>query len=567
MLWAAGALALFAGLTAVGIAVFAVVLVNAVFAFVQEHRSDRATEQLRNLLPRKVTVVRDSVPTLIDAVDLVVGDMVRLEAGDRVAADLEVTEAHGLLIDSSTLTGESVPESVSSGSPAWSGTFVVEGEGQASVTGIGNATRLAEIAAMSQVDHRPLSPLTKELHRLVRTIATIAVIMGAAFFVISVIIGGSASDGAIFGIGVTVALVPEGLLPTVTLSLAVGAQRMAREHALVRHLEAVETLGSTSFICTDKTGTLTRNQMEVIEAWTPSGTVRLRGDGYGPLADIRADDPLAREQLNRCAAVALACSTGRVVEVDGSWEPRGDPMEAAVDALARRLEVAALTAPTTSRFPFDPRRRRMSVLTERDVLVKGAPDAVLSRCSTLPDGAEESVHRLSSNGLRVLAVAERELRGDIPDSAEAAESGLTLVGLLGFEDPPRTDVSEALAACREAGINVAMVTGDHAATASAIADEVGLRYPGSPVVTGADLPADHRGARRAARPRRNRRRTLHAGGQAADRVGSAVARTRGGDDRRRGQRRTCPAPGRHRGGDGGLRHRRRPRSGRSGAAR
>ena len=490
MLWIAGTLAIIGGLAALGAAIFAIIVINALFAYGQEHRSEQAAHQLRNLLPRRATAVRDGVPTPVDADDLVVGDLVLLEAGDRVPADVSVLRAHGLLVDTSTLTGESVPEAVDDGGPAWSGTFVVEGEARAVVDAVGGATRLAEIAALSQAARRPTTPMARELHRLVRIIATVAVCVGVGFFGIALLIGSPLSEGLVFAIGVTVALVPEGLLPSVTLSLAIGAQRMAAQDALVRHLESVETLGSTTFICTDKTGTLTRNQMEVVEVWSPWGTTRLAGEGYGPEAEVSPDDDDALVAARRAATVALACSNGRAVEVDGTWEPRGDPMEAAIDALARRLGPGGdpPPGPVLARFPFDPRRRMMSVVAGGRVLAKGAPDAVLTRCVDVPDEAPDALHRLSARGLRVLAVAERAHDGPVPTSPEEAEAGLVLVALLALEDPPRADVADAIAACRRAGIRVAMVTGDHAATARAIGDEVGLTVPGAPALTGDDLP-------------------------------------------------------------------------------
>jgi magnesium-transporting ATPase (P-type) len=311
--------------------------------------------------------------------------------------------------------------------------------------------------------------------------------------VASVLVGGDVADGLVFAIGVTVALVPEGLLPTVTLSLAIGAQHMARRHALVRRLEAVETLGSTSFICTDKTGTLTENRMAVVRAWTPAGEVRVRGEGYAPGAEVEGA-PAALDAVRRLAVVAVRCSRGRAVERDGAWVAVGDPMEAALDALGRRVgapvEVDAAGDPEAARHPFDPRRRRMSVVTGARVLVKGAPGAVLPRCAPAP-GAAEAHREMAAAGLRVLAVAARarEGAGDARDP-QTAESGLTLLGLVGLEDPPRAHAAAAVAACRAAGIRVAMVTGDHPLTARAIAREVGLLGPEGLVVEGRDLPAD-----------------------------------------------------------------------------
>ena len=487
MLWIAAVLAVLGDLPELGVAIVAVVVLNGVFAFVQERRSQHTTERLRDLIPRRVTVVRSGRHRDIDVRSLVVGDLVLLAAGDRISADLEAVEAHALRLDTSTLTGESVPAAVDVGGVLPAGCFVVEGEGAAVVTAVGADTRLAGIAHLAAVAERPTTPLALELHRLVRLLATVAVAVGSAFFVLMLLLGRPGSDGFVFAIGVTVALVPEGLLPTVTLSLAVGAQRMAGRQALVRHLESVETLGSTTFICTDKTGTLTRNEMAVVEVWTPAGPVVLEGEGYAPEALVTGV-PAATRAAERAAAVARTCSTGHAVLDDGRWRSQGDPMEAAIDVLARRLAVEAAPA-VQRRFPFDPRRRRMSVLAGGTVLVKGAPDAVLPRCATV-EGAELALGDLAARGLRVLAVAERPVGATEPSSAEAAESDLVLLGLLGFEDPPRVEVRHALSECRRAGIQVAMVTGDHPATAKAIAREVGLWREGAPVLTGGDLPDD-----------------------------------------------------------------------------
>ncbi|HEX5097174.1 MAG TPA: HAD-IC family P-type ATPase, partial [Acidimicrobiia bacterium] len=254
MLWIASALAIVAGLPQLAIAIAIVVVLNGVFAFAQEYRAERAAERLRDLLPRRATVLRDGTAREIDADELVVGDVVLLDAGDRVSADLDVHRAHQCFVDTSMLTGESVPESVDAGARLHAGSFLVEGEATAVVVATGARTRLADIAALTTAAGRHASPLATELARVVRTIAAIALGVGVGFFVLAVLIGTPANDGFVFAIGVTVALVPEGLLPTVTLSLAIGAQRMAKRQALVRKLEAVETLGSTTFVCTDKTG-------------------------------------------------------------------------------------------------------------------------------------------------------------------------------------------------------------------------------------------------------------------------------------------------------------------------
>ena len=328
MLWAAAVLAFVAGPSQLGVAIIVVVVVNAVFAFVEEHRADRAAEGLRELLPRQVAVVRDGRRRQVDAADLVPGDLVIVGAGDRVSADLVTTAAHALSVDTSTLSGESVPAHVATGDPLYAGTFVTEGDAEAVVTATGGATRLAESATLTQAGPRPPSPLTRELHRVVRTIATIAVGVGIAFFVVSVLVGTEATEAVVFAIGVTVALVPEGLLPTVTLSLAIGAQRMAHRDALVRRLDAVETLGSTTFVCTDKTGTLTRNEMQVVEVWTPAGGARVAGVGYEPTGEIDADADAVLPALRTLARAGVSCSSGRAVRHDDRWVAEGDPMKA-----------------------------------------------------------------------------------------------------------------------------------------------------------------------------------------------------------------------------------------------
>jgi len=494
LFWVAGGLAFLAGMPQLGVAVFVVVVLNALFAFVQEERAEHAAERLRDLLPRRVTVVRDGAPEQISASDVVRGDAVLLAGGDRVSADLRLDVVHALSLDTSTLTGESIPAHPSPGDAAHAGCFVVEGEAIATVVATGSSTRLAGIAGLTRAQRSATSPLHVELVRVSRVIAAVAIAVGAGFFGLAVLVGMEPSDGFLFAVGVTVAVVPCGLLPTVTLSLAIGAQRMAGRHALVRHLEAVETLGSTTFICTDKTGTLTRNEMAVVEVWLPDGRAVIDGVGYEPVADVRCE-PTGVDGLRELARAALRCSSGRVAEADGRWVARGDPMEAALDALARRVGVDEATdlrdAAEMARFPFDARRRLMSVVAGDRILVKGAPDAVFPRCS-VPEGATEALQVLAGRGLRVLAVAVRDLGGQPPpETADAAERDLTLLGLAALEDPPRQGAAAAIAACRRAGIRVAMVTGDHPATALAIARELGLADGDDElVVVGRQLPAD-----------------------------------------------------------------------------
>ena len=492
LLWVAAVLAFVAGMPQLGIAIAVVIVVNGLVAFVQERGATRTADALRDLMPRRVLVRRDHATVEIDAAELVPGDLMLLRAGDAVSADGPILEAHSLSIDTSTLTGESVPTVFCQGERIWAGTLVTEGEANVLVELTGSHTRLAGISQMTSDSPIGDTPLARQLRDVVRIIAIIAVSVGVGFFALSLLIGTPAADGFLFAVGVTVALVPEGLLPTVTVSLAIGARRMAARNAVVRRLEAVATLGSTTFICTDKTGTLTQNRMEVIAAWTPVGEVAIHGDGYRPDSAHWEGSAEAVTLLTRAATAGRACSLGRVVEYNGQWRAQGDPLEAALDALARRLGDSAETD-SVARFPFDARRRCMSIVVVSnggyDVLVKGAPEAVLALCTGDLTGPSEAIRSFTERGLRTLALAV-DHRPDMPTSATDAERDLKLLAIVGLQDPPRTEAAPAIATCRHAGIRVAMLTGDHPATARSIAREVGLLTHDVPVLIGAELPTD-----------------------------------------------------------------------------
>lgn len=493
MLWVAGGLAVLAGMPQLGMAMFVIIVLNGVFAFLQEYRAEKAGERLRDLLPRRATVMRGGKRESIDAIELVPDDVVVLGAGDRISADMRLASVGGLSVDTSMLTGESVPTTPQPGDAVLAGTLAVEGEAIATVTATGSFTRLAQIAQITTAGRRPPSPLARELNRVVRVIAVVSVAVGSIFLIIALLAGIRLTDGFLFALGVTVALVPEGLLPTVTLSLAMGAQRMAARGALVKRLESVETLGSTTFICTDKTGTLTQNKMSVVQAWTLRGQASVEGTGYEPTGTVRAQAQLL-PTLRELALAAALHSNGKAVIREGRWTAQGNPLEAALDAFARRLDVDVesqeTASPATRRFPFDPRRRRMSVIMRGRAIVRGAPEAVLERCREIGD-AEQAVSAMAERGLRVIAVAVRDLDGaEVSESPDAMETGLTLLGLVGIEDPPRPSVADSIAACRRGGIRIAMVTGDHPGTARAIARELGLWISDEFVIEGKHLPRD-----------------------------------------------------------------------------
>ncbi len=493
MLWAAALLALLAGMASLAGAIVVIVLLNGVFAFLQEHKADRAADELTAMMPSTTRVVRDGQRQDVPVADLVLDDVVLVEAGDRIGADLRVVEAHELTVDESMLTGESLPQTRGCGDEVFAGTFAVQGDGSGVVVAIGTSTRLAGIAALTDQAKRPRSPLAVQLHKLVLVVAAIAVSVGLLLGVVSLTLGSGVTAALLLGVGVMVALVPEGLLPTVTLSLARGAQRMAKQDALVRRLEAVETLGATTFICTDKTGTLTRNQMAVVEGWTPAGTLTVSGTGYEPSGHVDGE-PAVLALATLAAVGARACATTGSVERDGRWVAEGDPMDAALDALGHRLGAGARPQ-AEMRLPFTSATRSSAAVVGGTAYLMGAPEVLLERCTGTTPGRTEwsQLAEMSGRGRRVIAVARSRTAptavGSEAELATAVAGDLELLALLGIEDPPRAEVADAVALCHRAGIRLAMVTGDSAATGAAVATEVGLLGPGGTVVEGADLPA------------------------------------------------------------------------------
>ncbi|MFJ8160081.1 cation-translocating P-type ATPase [Streptomyces sp. NPDC096136] len=495
LLWAAAALSFIAAIDVLGWAIVAVVLVNAGFALVQEQQAEKAVETLAHYLPAQAQVIRDGQPQHVPARDLVPGDLIALEEGDRIPADARLTEG-GIEADLSMLTGESTPVERVAGpglqavpvlqepNLVFSGTSATEGQARAIVFATGDHTELGRIAALSQRTRREPSPLEKQVKRVAWLIAAVAVAMGALFLVAGVAVGLPVTDSLMFAIGLLVANVPEGLLPTITLALAVGVRVLARQGAVVKRLSAVETLGSTNVICTDKTGTLTRNEMRLHGFWTP-------GNG----------SETGSESAGLIRAAALCTTVTR--ETDGRLH--GDPTEIAlVEGAAERalpVDPADRDAHRRACFRFDPRLRLMSVvqLTDDDgrlrVVAKGAPEAVLP---LLTDGepareAQEAADALATDGMRVLAVAVRDLPAGAPPPVrrQQAERDLHLLGLVGLYDPPRPEVAAAVERCHEAGLTVHIVTGDNGATAAAVARSVGIGAPRLTVIAQSEAVADH----------------------------------------------------------------------------
>jgi len=526
LLWAAGALAFASGTPQLGWAIWAVVAVNAAFSFWQEEKAERALLALQRTLPHEARVRRGGRLEVAPARDLVRGDVVELSQGDRVPADGRLLSSEALRVDLSLLTGESAPVerapagaeplcsiAAEAGSVVLAGSNVVSGRARAVLYACGAGTELGKVAGATAGVERLPATLAVEVARLVRFITFLSVGIGAAVFALGRFAGLGWWAGLLFGIGMIVANVPEGLLPTVTLALARGAQRMARRRVLVRRLGAIETLSAVTVVCTDKTGTLTENRMAVRRAWIPGGTVALGAGADAPAAGAEAE-----RHLRLLLAGAALCTEAAVVAGPGAERAVArDPLEAALLAAARDagMEPAELfrEAPRLREVPFDAGRRRMTVVVRWGLpgpgpakgaavaFTKGATPEVLARCDRIhegeaarPLGDEErraiaaENDRLASGGHRMLAMALRE--GPAADGGPAdLERDLVFLGLLAVHDPPRAGVARALRSCREAGIRVTMVTGDHGPTALAVAREVGLVRGEGRLVVGAELDA------------------------------------------------------------------------------
>jgi len=501
LLWVAAALSFAVGSEKVAIAVLLVIVINAAFAFVQELQAERAVEALAQYVPQHVRALRDGEPASLAASQLVRGDVVLLEEGERVPADMRLLSG-ALEVDLSTLTGESMPVARAAGEAdagvprlqardmVFSGTACTSGEAHAVVLATGMHTELGRIAALSERVKEEPSPLERQVRRVAWLIAAIAVAMAIAFMPAALFGAGlSLRNSVVFAVGLLAGNVPEGLLPVITLALAVAVRGLARRGALVKRLSAVETLGSTDVICTDKTGTLTENSMRPVAAWCPSRTVEIEGTHA-----LAGDDVRELPQIRALAAAAAACNNARIA-ADG--DDQGDPTEVAVLHAARFLgadvDPASRERGRVAQCNFDPRLKLMSTVDalgdERRVHTKGAPESLLPRCCALlsPGGDEipleepamqeilAQVELLAGEGSRVLAVARRVLpAAQLPTEREALERELCFLGLIAMLDPPREEVRDAVAACHSAGIRIIVITGDHPLTAAAIARQVGI---------------------------------------------------------------------------------------------
>lgn len=510
LLWLAAAIAFVAELmqpnqdmATLGYAIVGVIAINGLFSFGQEYKAERMLAELARLLPTHVKVVRDAHTMAVPSDDLVPGDIVVIGQGDRVPADCRLIEAFAVRVNNATITGESAAlyrtaeatdatESLHSANVLLAGTSVLSGDGVAVVFATGRNTEFGKIAHLAQTGGDIRSPFLTEIAAVSRVIAALAAGLGAGFFLIGLHAGLSPWQASMFGIGIIVANVPEGLLPTITLALAMAAQRMAKRKVLIRHLPAVEALGNATVICTDKTGTLTENKMAVKELWLS------RTLAYAAPGDLRPETVTADRRLLQ---VARWCQTVKKTGNGTSTKWLGDPMEVALVQMADNIGFSPYGARLLGEIPFDADRKRMSTLHETGegliLCTKGACEMVLPLCrwlesepGTAPMTPElrqrvlEAEEALAARGLHVLALAYR-IRS-ARTVAQSDESDLIFLGLVGFEDPPREGVATAVRIAREAGIKVIITTGDHPHTTMAIARQIGLCADGENpcVITG-----------------------------------------------------------------------------------
>jgi len=501
--------------------VLAVVLLNAIIGYVQEGRAERALDAIKGMIDPHATVLREGRRTAIPAEDVVPGDLVLLEPGDRVPADLRLVRSRNLRIDEAALTGESVPvdKAITPAaaeaplgdrvSMAFSGTFVASGTGAGVAVATGPASQLGRISTLVGAVETLTTPLLRQMNDLARKLTILILVGSAALFAFAVLVRHYHwQEAFMVMIGLAVAAIPEGLPAVMTITLAIGVQRMAARNAIVRRLPAVETLGSVSVICSDKTGTLTRNEMTVRTVLTAEGRFDVSGAGYRPEGEFELDgvliEPTLHPALLEAARAAILCNDAELGNAGGTWAVQGDPMEGALVSLGVKAghdaPLLRKQLPRTDEIPFDTQHQFMATLhhSHEDgtafAYIKGAPERLLTMCSRQRGfPGDEPLDRefwrhetdaIARQGRRMLAVAVKELpKGQRDLNFADVEHGATLICLLGLIDPPREEVLAAIRECQQAGIAVKMITGDHAATAEAIARELKLA-PDPKTITG-----------------------------------------------------------------------------------
>jgi len=490
--------------------IFGVVLVNAVIGFIQESKAEKAIESLKSMMRTGAAVLRDSEKENIQSEELVPGDIVFLQSGDKVPADIRLFMTRELQIDESALTGESVavakvretllPDTILADrrNMAYAGTLVTYGQGQGIVVSIGDKTETGRISELISEAADISTPLTKKIARFSHVLLYVILALSGLTYFVGVLRGESAIAMFMAAVALAVSAIPEGLPAAVTITLAIGVKRMARSRAIIRKLPAVETLGSTTVICSDKTGTLTENQMTVQKILAGDATYLVTGTGYAPEGQITQDGQAVTGHeavLVDCLTAGLLCNDSQMVELDGRWTVQGDPTEGALIVAARKAGLEEknmkVSYPRLDVIPFESERQFMATLHGRGsdlpniLYVKGAVEKVIEYCSDAlgRNGTEVELHRetimknvgdMAQNGLRVLAFARKSLPSDHRKLSLDDHYGLTFLGLQGMIDPPRAEAIRAVGACRSAGIDVKMITGDHILTATAVAEQLGL---------------------------------------------------------------------------------------------
>ncbi len=514
LLLAAGALAVGLGKPTDAAVVFGAVGINAIIGFIQEYRAGKAIEALAAMIPDAATVLRDGHSVSLPADGLVPGDLVTLQSGDKVPADLRLIRVKNLLVEEAALTGESLPvakrtDAVEAAAAlgdrlgmAYSGTLVVQGTATGLVVATGNSTELGRINALLNQTTQLETPLTRQLARISSGITLAVVIVVGILISFGIWIKDApVGEALMVAVSLAVAAIPEGLPAVITICLAIGVRRMAERHAVVRHLPAVETLGSTSVICSDKTGTLTRNEMTVQVAWLQGHEYRFSGIGYGPDGDIEHDGIRLTEiptALQDLLTVAVLCNDAALRQEGGIWAITGDPTEAALVVAGRKagLDAHEFRSRHTRLdvIPFESETKFMATLNRIDgqprILLKGAPETVLERCS-LSEAEQvrinEAMETYARQGMRVIACAQRHAASADQIDPEDVAGGLLFAGLLCMIDPPRTEAMDAIRVCHSAGITVKMITGDHPVTAEAIGRQLGLLQHGQTAMQGREL--------------------------------------------------------------------------------
>ena len=522
VLMAAGLVSIALGHPVDAIVIAAVVLVNAIIGFVQEGRAEQALAAIHAMVTPRASVLRNGKRVTIPAERLVRGDIVLLESGDRAPADIRLLHCRNLHVDESMLTGESAPVEkhtapVAQGAPlaertsmTYSGCFVTTGQGVGVAVATAAGTELGRIGALLGAVKSLRTPLIAQMDRFARQVTIIILMLSVAAVMFAVFFRGySAAEAFMIAVGLAVAAIPEGLPAILTITLSIGVQRMAKRNVIIRKLPAVETLGSVSVICSDKTGTLTRNEMTARSVVTADAQYEIGGEGYIPAGEVTRGgelvDPTAEPLLAELGRAALLCNDSDLRAENGSWRIDGDPMEGALLALARKMKMdpgeLRNAYPRIDEIPFDAQHRFMATLhhdgAEKSfIAVKGAPERIVEMCASIRGvGRDEPIDRdawreaadlLAAQGQRVLGFAVRDaFTGDSLSFADV-EGGLVLLGLVGFIDPPRPEAIDAIAECQAAGVRVIMITGDHAVTAREIGQMLGLAR--NPIVrTGQDL--------------------------------------------------------------------------------